>query len=180
MAIAFDVLLIALFLLTILSGIHNGFFRELFALLGLVGGLVAAMRLTPELLARIPSPAARSLPVTVLLFVLIFVAGYALLGLIGRAFAAIWEGKDPTGPSRLAGMALAAGRGLALAVFMAGTVVLLAPPASRTLGQSRVLQHLGPGIRWGAGLLPGDIHERLIEKWESLPFEDPAGGGVRV
>ncbi len=169
MTLAMDLLLIACFLLTLAAGARGGFFRELFALLGVAAGVAAAIKLTEPVLLHL-SAGLRGAVSAAIIFMLIVLVAYGLVTMIGVAFSALWEGRNPGGLSRLLGFILGGVRGLLLVLVLAGTLVLLAPDGSVRLGRSRVLPRLGPGITWGAHFLPPDVRAKLLEKWQLLPF----------
>jgi membrane protein required for colicin V production len=175
MTLAIDVLLVICFLLTLIAGVRNGFFRELFALAGLAVGVVLAMRFTPVLLAKLPHWFGRSTWGAVLVFLILFLVVSFAFTLTGRAFGAMWEGKNLSGASRALGLLLGAARGLCLVVVLAGALSLLAPPGSRWLGRSHVLPYLTPGVVKGAELLPRDLRAEVVRRWELLPFGAPNG-----
>jgi membrane protein required for colicin V production len=175
MTILIDVLLVVCFLLTLIAGARGGFFRELFALLGVAGGVVAGLHATGLILHHLPGFLRNSTVGWVIAFVGVFLVTYLLANLIGMAFAALWEGKKPSGPSRALGLILGAGRGLILILFLAGTVVLLSPLGSHRLGRSRVLPWLTPEVRLAAKVLPPAARERLLYRWSRLPFTGDPG-----
>lgn len=172
MTLFIDILLALCILLTMIAGVRGGFFRELFALMGVAGGAVAGLRFAPLALSKLPPFFQRSTAAWIMAFVLIFLAAYALASLIGAAFASLWEGKKPSGLSRGLGLVLGGVRGFTLVLFLAGAIALMAPAGSRHLGDSRILPHLSPGIVWASGILPAQARERLLEKWSRLPFHE--------
>jgi membrane protein required for colicin V production len=168
MTLAIDVLLVICFLLTMIAGVRNGFFRELFALAGLAVGVVLAMRFTPVIMAKLPHWLGRW--GAVLVFLILFLVVSFAFSLMGRAFGAMWEGKKPGAASRALGLVLGAARGVCLLIVLAGALSLLAPRGSPQLGRSRVLPYLTPGVVKGAGLLPRDLRADIVRRWELLPF----------
>jgi uncharacterized membrane protein required for colicin V production len=179
MDLVIDILLAACFALTALAGVRNGFFRELFALGGLAGGLFGGLRLATPILDRAPEWARHSSLAWGVLFCTIFLAIYAAVAIGGKALALAWEGKKPSGPSRLLGLVLGALRGLALVLFLAGLLVMLAPPDRGPLARSRVLPRIDPALRGSVRLvLPPPAAARVLERWDRLPFRAagrPAG-----
>ena len=170
MATLIDVLLGLAFALTALAGLRNGFFRELFSLIGLGLGVLAAIRFTGVALDQIGVSFFHSELGATIVFVAIFILVFVLTALAGGLLAMIWEGKSPGLPSRGMGLLLGALRGYLLVVVLGGAIVLLADEGSSTLGASRVLPWLGPGIESGASLLPKDLDIRLEERWQAIPF----------
>lgn len=169
MAQLLDLLLVLAFVLTAVAGLKNGFFRELFSLLGLLAGVSAGMRFTGPILGRLPETSFLQTELaTAIVFLLVFLVAFALLVLGGHLLAMVWEGKSPSMMSRLLGLGVGAMRGLLLVVVLAGAVVLLAPWGSASLADSRVLPYLGPGIEVGARLLPGELGERLRFQWDGI------------
>jgi uncharacterized membrane protein required for colicin V production len=83
----------------------------------------------------------------------------------------VWEGKSPSGSSRLAGFGLGLLRGLLLVTVLASAITLMAPLGSETLGRSRILPYLTVGVRWGSEVLPDDLSQRLRLQWDALPFD---------
>ena len=180
MTIAIDVALALCVLLTLLSGLKSGFFRELFSLAGLGAGLMVGLRLTTPILERAPAVLHHSGFAWAVVFTLLFLAVYVLASLLGHGLGAAWEGKDPSGASRLAGLVLGGVRGYLLALFLAGVIVMIAPNGSATVAQSRVLPHLGSGVRWGAtSLLPAPARDRLLQRWDRLHFGGATGRPAR-
>ena len=101
-------------------------------------------------------------------FVIVFLVIFALTVLLGGLLAMVWEGKSPSLASRLVGLGVGALRGWLLIVVLAGALVLLAEEGSATLGRSRVLPLLGPGIEVTARILPSDLGDRLESRWMLL------------
>lgn len=180
MTIAIDLALALCVLLTLLGGLKNGFFRELFSLAGLGAGLLIGLRLTTPILDRAPAVLHQSGFAWAVLFTLLFLTVYALASIVGHALGAAWEGKEPSGASRFAGLVLGGVRGYLLAIFLAGVIVMIAPSGSSIAGNSRVLPHLGSGVRWGAtSVLPAPARDRLLRRWDRLPFGRAAGRPVK-
>lgn len=175
-----DILLVVAFALTALAGFRNGFFRELFSLLGLVLGVLAGMRLTTPVLDRINLPFLHTELGTSLVFLALFLVVFALCTIVGGLLSMLWEGKSPSGSSRVVGLGLGAIRGLLLVTVLAGALTLLSPFGSETLGRSRVLPFLSGGVRLGAGLLPPDLADRLVEYWDALPFDQEVRRGREI
>ena len=172
MAQLVDLLLILAFALTALAGLKNGFFRELFSLVGLLVGVAAGMRFTGPILNQLPdTPFLHTELATAIVFLLVFLVAFALLVIGGNLLALVWEGKTPTMMSRLLGLGVGALRGTLLVTVLAGAIVLLAPWGSASLSDSRVLPFLSPGIEMGARLLPGDLGDRLRFHWDGLRME---------
>jgi uncharacterized membrane protein required for colicin V production len=178
MAVLIDCALVVCLVLTMIVGARSGFFKELFSLLGLAGGVWLATRFTPVVLHMLPPFFRGSAFLAIVLFLILFFLTFALLRLVGTAFSALWEGKSPSGLSHLFGLVLGTVRGLVLVVFLSGALVLLAPLGSVTLGHSRVLPFLSSGMTRGAELLPPDVRARFLRRWEALPLpgHKPAGG----
>jgi membrane protein required for colicin V production len=179
MDLLIDILLVACFLLTALAGVRNGFFRELFSLVGLAAGAIAGLHLCTPILERAPEWLRRSGVAWGILFALILGVTSAALTLAGGALARTWEGKKPTGLSRLLGLVLGGVRGFVLLLFLAGAMVTLGPPDHGPLARSRVLPRLDPALRAAARLmLPPPARETLLGRWDRLPFRktgSPAG-----
>jgi uncharacterized membrane protein required for colicin V production len=170
MTLIVDLVLVLCLVLTMIAGARAGFFRELFSFLGLGGGVWAGLRFSSVVLLKLPPFFHHSTFAAVVLFVIIFLIVFALLRLVGAAFSALWEGKSPSGLSRVFGFALGTARGLILVLFLAGAIVLLVPAGNGVLGRSRVLPYLAPGVKSGAQILPPDVRARLLSRWDALPF----------
>jgi membrane protein required for colicin V production len=166
-----DVLLLLAFALTALSGLRNGFFRELFSVVGLIAGVVVSMRLTGRVVAELKMPFLQGEAGSAVVFVVLFLLVFALATLIGGLLAMIWEGKSISGSSRVAGLGIGLLRGLLLVIVLASALTLMAPVGSETLGRSRVLPYLSPAVRWGSEVLPDDLSGRLLQQWDALPFD---------
>lgn len=171
MDLVIDILLVACFVLTALAGVRNGFFRELFSLAGLAAGVLAGLRLATPILDQAPVWLRRSGLAWGVLFALLFTAAYAALALAGRALAAAWEGKKPTGLSRLLGLVLGGARGIALVLFLAAAMVMVGPPERAPLARSRVLPRLDPAVRAVVRFaLPPPAQAKVLTRWDRLPF----------
>lgn len=168
-----DALLAIAFLLSLIAGWRNGFFRELFSILGLVAGVIGGFRLTAPLLAYLPENVRRVPGIHVVGFVILFFVLFFFLQLVGFALSRVVEGKDPPVLSRIFGVLLGALRGLALLVLLAAAVLLIAPIGSATLGRSRVLPYLTRPVLWSASLLPEDLSNRIVRRWQAIPFAHP-------
>jgi len=171
MATVIDALLALCFLLTLAAGVRNGFFREIFTLLGLAAGLVLALGFTPWGMPHLPVWARGSHTVYLLAFVLFFAVGLVLFKALGSVLASGWEGKKgPGGLSRLFGLFLGSVRGFVMLLILAGALVMLLSPGSPTLERSRVLPYLGPGVVRAAGLLPRALRDDVVQRWQQLHF----------
>lgn len=170
MTLFIDVVLVIALVLTLLAGFKNGFFRELFSVLGLATGIVGGMRLTPVIVARIPGAIGRSDITAAFVFLVIFLVVFFVLVFLGGLIASVWEGKSPTLLSRILGLGMGGLRGLLLLVMLAAAITFLSPWGSPTLARSRVLPLLSPGISLAAKLLPGEVGDRLRRQWDALPF----------
>ena len=171
MPILIDVALVLCFLLTVAAGVRNGFFREIFALAGLVAGTVAGFRFTPLALAQGPGFLQSSSVVYGIVFAVILVLVLFLFTLFGRLFASAWEGKKVPGLSRFLGAGLGAVRGLILVLVLAGAMAVVSPVGSGTLAQPRVLPWLGPLLRpLAAAVLPPPATRHRVDRWQAIPF----------
>lgn len=176
-----DVLLGLSFVLTSLAGLRNGFFRELFSLVGLALGVIGAIRFTGPSVAQIDLGFFHSELGATTVFVGIFLLVFVVTSIAGALLATLWEGKSPGLPSRGVGLLLGAFRGYLLVVVLGGAIVLLADEGSSTLARSRVLPWLGPGIAGGAALLPDDLDARLEQRWKAIPFQPSwRGKGIAI
>jgi uncharacterized membrane protein required for colicin V production len=176
MDLIIDIALVACFVLTALAGVRNGFFRELFSLGGLAAGMFAGLRLATPILDKAPMWLRHSGLAWGVLFALLFTVAYAALAMAGRALAVAWEGKKPTGLSRLLGLVLGGVRGLALVVFLAAAMVMLAPPERAPLARSRVLPRIDPAVRACVRFaLPPPAQAKVAARWDRLPFRKSAG-----
>jgi len=175
-----DILLVIAFALTALAGLRNGFFREMFSLFGLVIGVLAGMHFTGPVAEWIGIGLFNTELGVTLLFVLVFLIVFGSTVLIGNLLAMIWEGKSPSGASRMAGLGFGALRGLLLVTVLAGAICMLAPIGSEALGRSRVLPWLSPGVGFGANLLPSDLRDQLQEHWEALPFDRNGSRSIQI
>jgi uncharacterized membrane protein required for colicin V production len=114
------------------------------------------------------------------LFVVIFLVVNLAVNLAGRLLAAAWEGKKPTGLSRVLGLVLGAGRGLILVLFLAAAMVMIGPPERPPLSRSRVLPRLDAAVRAGVQLvLPPPTRSRVLSRWDRLPFRTTATPGAQ-
>ncbi len=118
---AVDIVLVVVLALCALRGYWRGFFRELFGLLGLAVGGLAAVRLTPqgvELLAQyltLPAPI-----MTGVAFAAIFVICHTGLSIVGLLFDRLAKAIFLSGINRVAGAVFATGKGavvIALVLF---------------------------------------------------------------
>ncbi|MCA9757238.1 MAG: CvpA family protein [Candidatus Eisenbacteria bacterium] len=171
MATLIDILLGLAFILTALAGLRNGYFRELFSLIGLALGVYAALRFTGPVADLTGLSFLRSEFGATILFVVVFIIVFIVASLLGSLLAGVWEGKSPGFASRAVGFLLGAFRGYLLVVVMGGAVVFLADVGSQSLATSRVLPWLGTGIRIGAHVLPDDLGANLEERWDAIPFQ---------
>ncbi len=172
MVLVLDIVLGICFLLTVMDGARNGFFREIFSLAGLGVGLWAAIRFTGPIQQLLPDALSNARASGAVLFLLVCAAIMICFHLVGCAFAVMWEGRKPSPSSRIAGLVLGSARGLGLVLVLAAGLTLLFPPGSQFLGRSRLLPFLSPGIVWGTELLPRDLGDRILWRWGQLPFDD--------
>jgi len=118
---AVDIVLVVVFALFAIRGYWRGFLRELFGLLGLAIGGVAAVRLTPQGVEYLGQYLALPAPIlTGLAFVGIFVIVHTAVNIVGLLFDRLAKAIFLSGINRLAGALFAAGKGavvMALVLF---------------------------------------------------------------
>ena len=149
-----------------LRGYWRGFFRESFGVLALLGGLAAAMRLSPGLSQRLEPYAALPVVREGTAFVGTFVATYCVTTLIGYALHRLAGGAAYGLANRLAGVAVGAGKGGALLAFVLLFLHLF--PLIGTLDTRLMESHLAPPliaaasnvIRFGVGSDSADAATR--------------------
>jgi len=148
-----DVLLVCFVALAALRGFWRGFFREAFGLLALVGGLAAAVWLTPSGEAfirdsfRLPPPIPAGAA-----FVGIFVVVHTALNALGAVAAWLRGTAGRWWIHGLGGAVLGVGKGAVLLAFVLLFLHLfpILPKFDARLGQSLVAQRLIAIAAWAA------------------------------
>lgn len=158
-----DVLLLSFVGLAALRGLWRGFFREAFGLLALLGGLAAAVWLTPpvevfiERSVRLPPPIPAGAA-----FVGIFVTVHTALNGLGAVAEWIRGGSARAWLHAFSGACLGAAKGAVILAFLLLFLHLfpVLPKLDARLGQSIVAQRLmaaaARAVRtgWTAGVAP--------------------------
>ncbi len=162
-----DWAIIAVLLLSILSAFLNGFFVELFSLVGLVAGVAIAGlyygRFTPWLAQWIQSPEVRS----AVAFLLLAVGVMIVASLVGRLLRWALRRVGLGGIDRLAGAAFGVVKGSLLVTL--GVMALLAFfPEQPWVRQSQLAPYFVTLARGTAGWMPDNFGTRVLRGAHAL------------
>lgn len=150
----FDIVFVALLVIFVVLSFMRGFARELFILLGLLGGFLAAERLAGVLAARIepllPDPEAAEL----LAFVGIMLIGY-FLGVFLGGMSDYLRDKPVGEASRMLGALMGLGKGLVVCLALYWVVAHHVPAFQDELAESWMGAWLGRVLDFleGTGLV---------------------------
>jgi membrane protein required for colicin V production len=118
---AVDIVLIIVLTACALRGYWRGFFRELFGLLGLAAGAIAAITFTAEGVEFLKEYVTLAPPIlSGIAFVGIFIVAHTAVNLVGLIFDRLAKAMFLRGVNRIAGAVFATGKGavvLALVLF---------------------------------------------------------------
>jgi len=176
-----DWLIVAIFFISLVTALMNGFFVELFSIAGLIAGLFIAgiyyMQLTPYLLRLIHSaPAAEAAS-----FLLIAIGVLIAAGIIGRLLRAILRKVGLGWADRLLGLVFGVVKGCFLATLLVMALTAFFPDRP-WVRQSRLLPYFVGAAHQGSDIVPGTMGEQIrrgvrVFRRESPP-EHPGSGIV--
>jgi uncharacterized membrane protein required for colicin V production len=176
-----DVALLIVVLVPALVGARRGVLREALALGGLAGGLLVAGSYADDLARRLgegpEGTGALRLVIFLLLFLLVYAAGWSASRLLARAGGK--RGRGPRERAVAAGLGLV--RGWLLASLLLIGLILMVPGKPRWLVHSRGLQVLSPGMRLVSRTLPerqGRWLRRRLREIQEAPR--PGRGSDRI
>ncbi len=172
MAIAVDLGLLVVLLLSLGAGLKDGFLESLFSMASWIGGVLVAVYLPRAILGSLPT-GIRTFPgITILIGVVFFLAAFFVIRIIGMAVTG--NGKSQPGPvDRLLGMALGVARGFILAGIIASFLVAYLPPNGSIVRQSHSFPILVPVGRVVAAVAPDRIRLRMDEGWNRVEKGPP-------
>ena len=175
-----DWLIIAIFVISFVTAALNGFFVEVFSIVGLVAGLVIAglyyMRLVPWLLRLVHSmPAAEAAS-----FVLVVVGVLIVAGILGRTIRFLLRKVGLGWADRLLGLVFGAVKGCFLATVLAMTLTAFFP-AMPWVAHSHLLPYFVGAAHQGSDIVPGPLGERIrhgVRVYQKTSPESSAGDGI--
>jgi uncharacterized membrane protein required for colicin V production len=173
-----DLGIIALLGLVALRGYYRGLFQELAVLVGLVGGLVAAANMYPQLAGKLRSLVTNPIHAQWIAFAVILVAVYWLTRLVGHFLQRLLYHLYLDIFDRLLGGFFALVKGglfLGFALMLVG--VALPKNSSLLIKESRTAPHLVHISRQALGLLPPDFKQRFrdyLKEWQKPPKKEEA------
>ena len=177
---AIDWIIIAIFVVSFVTAALNGFFVEVFSIVGLVAGLVIAglyyMRLVPWLLRLVHSmPAAEAAS-----FLLIVVGVLIVAGILGRTIRFLLRKVGLGWADRLLGLVFGAVKGcfLATALAMTATAFFAGTP---WVAHSQLLPYFMGAAHQGSDLMPGSLGERIrhgVRVYRKTSPESSPGSGI--
>ncbi len=167
MALAVDIGLGLILLLSIIAGMRNGFADSLFSVASWLGGAILALYLPRAIVPHLPS-GVRGFPgIAILTGVLIFLATFFVVRLLGVAVTG--NGKPKPGPiDRMLGLMIGIARGLIIGAIIASFLVAYLPPEGTVMRKSRALPLLLPAGRIVAGVAPEKIRGRMDQGWDRV------------
>ncbi|HEX4019624.1 MAG TPA: CvpA family protein [Acidobacteriaceae bacterium] len=155
-----DIVIIAVIVISTLAAISQGFFREIFSLVGLVIGLVVASwnyaRLAIPLARLIHSPGIAE----ALAFLLIALVIMLIAGLIGTVLSKAVHGVGLGGLDRLLGAVFGLVRGCVL-VMVAMIAIAAFRPGAPWMQGSRLAPYFLPGARVLSTQAPAELKEKI-------------------
>lgn len=178
---SFDVIVIVIVGITMAYGLLRGFVREIFSLVSLVLGILAACRYYSLAAHYLSQWVANEVIARTLGFAFCFIAVYLTVGLAGSAVRKLAKRAKLGAEDRLLGSIFGIMKGVLIATGIAIALVAFMPPSHPSLLQSKLLPHL---ITFGEIILdaiPGECrrsfdekkHE-LLESWNNRQVTQPA------
>jgi membrane protein required for colicin V production len=175
-----DWVIVAIFVISFVTAAMNGFFVEVFSIVGLIAGLIIAgmyyLRLAPWILRLVHSvPAAEASS-----FLLIALGVLIAAGIIGRLLRAVLRKVGLGWADRLLGLVFGAVKGCILATLLAMTVTAFFP-SQPWVRQSRLLPYFVGAAHQGSDIVPGGMGERIRHGVRVFRRESPAdtqNGGI--
>ncbi len=175
-----DWLIVAIFVISFVTAALNGFFVEVFSIVGLVAGIVIAglyyIRLVPWLLRLVHStPAAEAAS-----FLLIVVGVLIVAGILGRTIRFLLRKVGLGWADRLLGLVFGAVKGCFLATVLAMTVTAFFP-GTPWVAHSQLLPYFVGAAHQGSDIVPGPLGERIrhgVRVYQKTSPESSPGGGI--
>jgi membrane protein required for colicin V production len=169
-----DWVIVGIFVISFVTAVMNGFFVEVFSIVGLIAGLVIAgmyyMQLEPwmfRLLHSVPAAEAAS-------FLLIAVGVLIAAGIIGRIFRLVLRKVGLGWADRLLGLVFGAVKGCFLATVLVMAVTAFFPERP-WVAQSRLLPYFVGAAHQGSDIVPSSLGERIRHGVRVFRKESPAG-----
>lgn len=172
MAIAVDLGLALVLLLSLAAGLKDGFLDSLFSVASWIGAGLVAIYLPRWILDTLPG-GIRSFPgISILVGVVLFLATFFVIRIIGMM--ASGSGKSEVGTlDRILGLAVGIARGILLTGIIASFLVAYLPPNVSAVRKSQSLPVLLPVGRIVAAVAPERIRTRMEEGWTRLEAKEP-------
>ena len=177
---ALDWVIIGIFTVAFVTAAMNGFFVEVFSIVGLLAGLVIAsmyyMQLAPWILRLVHSVAAAEASSFLLIAVGVLIAA----GVIGRILRMVLRKVGLGWADRLLGLVFGAVKGCVLVTLLAMTLTAFFP-SQPWVRQSRLLPYFLGAAHQGSDVIPGDMGERIRRGVRVFRRESPAAppnGGI--
>ncbi len=155
-----DWVIIGIFVISFVTAALNGFFVEVFSIVGLVAGLVVAglyyMRVVPWMFRLVHSmPAAEAAS-----FLLIVVGVLIVAGIVGRTIRFLLRKVGLGWADRLLGLVFGAVKGCFLATALAMTVTAFFS-GRPWVEHSQLLPYFMGAAHQGSDIVPGSLGERI-------------------
>lgn len=175
-----DWVIVGIFVVSFVTAAMNGFFVEVFSIVGLIAGLVIAgmyyMQLAPWIYRLVHSvPAADAAA-----FLLIAVGVLIVAGIIGRLLRMVLRKVGLGWADRLLGLVFGAVKGCVLATLLAMAVTAFFPERP-WVTQSRLLPYFVGAAHQGSDIVPGTMGERIrhgIRVFRRESPTEPPGSGI--
>jgi membrane protein required for colicin V production len=169
-----DWIIVGIFFISFVTAFINGFFVEVFSIVGLVAGLLIAgiyyTQLEPwiyRFLHSVPAAEATS-------FLLIAVGVLIVAGIIGRLLRLVLRKVGLGWADRLLGLVFGAVKGCFLATVLAMAVTAFFPDRS-WVAQSKLLPYFVGAAHQGSDIVPNSLGERIRHGVRVFHRESPAG-----
>ena len=168
-----DIVIAVLCLGLAVHGIFQGMVRQLFSWGGLIAGHIAGVKFfeTAQVLLRLDFSHS-----DVVAYLLIFLAVYLAVRLVGILVERWVRGSELSGTDRLAGMLAGFGKGVLLSVLLVFVLVILLPRDTSLLRESKLAPHAMVAARWMQMVFPERIRDAFRGKLGELSI--PPGGKV--
>jgi len=156
-----DIVIAVLCLGFALYGIIQGVVRQLFSWTGLVLGHIAGVKFfeTAQVLLRLDFSHS-----DIVAYLLIFLAVYLALRLVGLLVERWVRGSEMSGTDRFAGLLAGLGKGALLSVLLVFVLVILLPRDTSLLRESKLAPTAMVAARWGQKFFPDRIRDAFREK----------------
>jgi membrane protein required for colicin V production len=171
-----DIVLIIIVAVSVIYSLFRGFVREVFSLLSIVLGFMAAIRLYQIPAGILLTWIDNSIVAHILSFILTFIAVSICISLIGRLVRKFVRFVEFQSADRLLGAVFGLLKGVFVVTVLILVLILFLPPAHPVLTQSQLSPHFITLGELSLSMVPDELKETVRKKkedfslyWRKLP-----------